>query len=75
MRASVRSDLGYGTEIPVRLWHNGNTLFASVMNADVVYQYDPALSNGYWLVDGEVLAHNPTLGLFVADSIDLEFAQ
>ena len=75
MRASVRSDLGYGTEIRVRLWHNGDTLFANVMNADVVYQYDSALANNYWLVDGEVLAHNPMLGLFVADSIDLEFSR
>jgi hypothetical protein len=44
------------------------------MNAEVVYQYDSALGNPYWLVEGEVLAHHPTLGLFVADSIDLEFA-
>lgn len=74
MRASVRYDLGYGAEIPIRLWNSGNTVSECVMNAEVVYQYDPALGNPYWLVEGEVLAHHPNTGLFVADSIDLEFA-
>jgi hypothetical protein len=74
VRASVRSDLGYYTQIPIRVWSSGDTVFERVINAEVVYQYDPALSNPYWLVEGEVLAHHPNTGLFVADSIDLEFA-
>jgi hypothetical protein len=74
VRASVRHDLGHSTEIPIRLWHNGDTVFERVMNAEVVYQYDPALGNPYWLTEGEVLAHHPVMGLFVADCVDLEFA-
>ena len=69
----MRSDLGYYAEIPVRLWSSGDTVFERVMNAEIVYQYDSSLGNPYWLVEGEVLAHHPNTGLFVADSIDLEF--
>ena len=74
MIVTTRSDLGYDAMIRIRLWHNGDTVFNRVTNAELVYQYDPALGNPYWLVDGEVLAHHPMLGLFVADSIDLEFS-
>jgi hypothetical protein len=73
MIATTRADLGAHTMISVRLWHNGNTVFERVENADVVYQYDPVLGNPYWLSEGQVLAHHPNVGLFIADSIDLEF--
>ena len=74
MIVTTRSDLGYDAMIRIRLWHNGDTVFNRVTNAELVYQYDPALGNPYRLVEGEVLAHHPMLGLFVADSIDLEFS-
>jgi hypothetical protein len=55
------------------MWCSGDTVFERVVNASVIYQYDPFLANPYWLVEGEVLAHHPNIGLFIADSIDLEF--
>lgn len=73
MFASTREDLGHLAEIATRDWNSGNTTYAYVSCANVIYQYDESLSNPYHLVDGEVLLHRPNHGLFIADSIDLDF--
>lgn len=74
MRANVRADLGYYAEVPITYWHNGNTEYARVHNAEVVYQYDECFSNPYGLIDGQVLMHHPNWGLFIADTIDFDWS-
>tara|TARA_R110000822_G_C14899756_1_gene448843 strand:- start:93 stop:326 length:234 start_codon:yes stop_codon:yes gene_type:complete len=73
MFATTREDLGHLTEIATRDWNSGDTAYVWVNRAHVIYQYDESLSNPYHLVDGEVLMHHPNHGLFIADSIDLDF--
>lgn len=73
MRATIRHDLDHDIEVAITYWHNGNTDYARVENAEVIYQYDENLSNPYGLVDGQILMHHPNWGLFIADSIDFDF--